>query len=180
MSRLKAAILGLITVGLILILVWLIIDKMPSFSSDFLVNQTRNVVIVPSPQPEMGLVTKVIDGDTIELSDGRKIRYIGIDAPELHHPQKGKECFGEEAHRRNQELVLQKWVKLEKDQSETDRYDRLLRYVKVENTHINEVLVSEGYAVAKAYPPDTMFQELFTKAQSEAQLNNLGVWETCL
>ena len=59
---------------------------------------------------EAFLVTKVIDGDTIALENGEKVRYLGIDTPELHHPKKEVECFAYQAHEKNKELVLGKKV----------------------------------------------------------------------
>ncbi len=125
------------------------------------------------------LVIRVIDGDTIELESGQKVRYIGIDTPETKHPTKGQECFGQQASDYNQELVLNKNVRLEKDVSETDRYGRLLRYVWVDDILINEKLVAEGYAVASSYPPDVKRQEQFTQAEQEARENDRGLWGEC-
>ena len=82
------------------------------------------------------LVTKVIDGDTIVLEDGQKVRYIGIDAPE-----KNNDCYSLTAWKRNEELVWQKKVVLEKDRSETDCYGCLLCYVYLGEKMINEILV---------------------------------------
>src|SRR3990172_7201954 len=79
-------------------------------------------------------VTRVIDGDTIELGDGRRVRYIGIDTPETVDPRKPVECFGKEAAAKNRELVDGKMVEMEKDASETDKYGRLLRYIYVPST----------------------------------------------
>jgi micrococcal nuclease len=128
---------------------------------------------------EEALVAKVVDGDTIELSDGRKVRYIGMNTPETHHPTKGKECFGEAASARNTELVLGKTVQLEKDVSETDRYGRLLRYVWLGETLINQELVAEGYAFASSYPPDIGRQDSLKKAEAEARIDNRGLWASC-
>ena len=97
---------------------------------------------IPTPQPKQNepsvstgfnpvtvLVTRVIDGDTIQVETSETVRYIGIDTPEIVHPDKPVECFGQQAANKNKELVLGKSVTLEKDVSETDRYGRLLRVV---------------------------------------------------
>lgn len=119
------------------------------------------------------LVTKVIDGDTIELEGGQKVRYIGIDTPEL----KGDECYAKQARDKNKELVEGKRVKLQKDISETDKYGRFLRFVYNENgDFINNILVQEGYATVATYPPDVSYQELFQKSQQEAISQNRGLW----
>ena len=81
---------------------------------------------------ESALVTRVIDGDTVEVSlngESQTVRYIGIDTPETKHPSKPIECFGPEASQFNEELVSGKQVLLEEDVTDKDRYGRLLRYV---------------------------------------------------
>ncbi len=121
-------------------------------------------------------VSRVIDGDTIVLNDGRKVRYIGIDTPETVHPTKNVQCFGKQASNKNRELVLGKTVELEKDISETDRYGRLLRYVYLDGVMINHKLVAEGYATTVTYPPDVKYKEEFSKAQAQARQARLGLW----
>lgn len=125
------------------------------------------------------LVTKVVDGDTIEIEGGKTIRYIGIDTPETVDPRKPVQCFGLEASNKNKELVLNKRVRLEKDVSETDKYGRLLRYVYVGDTFVNDYLVRQGYAYASSYPPDVKYQNQFTQAQAEARNANRGLWGSC-
>lgn len=128
---------------------------------------------------ELVLVTKVIDGDTIQIETGKKVRYIGIDTPELHHPQKGQECFAMQAFEENKKWVEGKRVRLEKDVSETDRYGRLLRYVWVDDVFINETLVKQGYAYASSYPPDIKMQNIIKIAQTQAQQDKVGLWSEC-
>lgn len=132
-------------------------------------------------------VKKVIDGDTILLENNQKVRYIGIDTPELHDPRKKIECFAKEAYLENKKLVEGKIVRLEKDVSETDKYNRLLRYVYLlekdssqSALFINEYLVKEGFAYAVSYPPDIKYTQIFLKAQKYAQENNKGLWKKCL
>lgn len=122
---------------------------------------------------QSGVVVDVIDGDTIEVQiagTNYRVRYIGIDTPEANPP------FREWAKAKNAELVSGKTVLLVKDVSETDRFDRLLRYVIVDNVFVNQVLVSTGYAVAKDYPPDTACSIELDSAQKHAEGNSLGVW----
>ena len=128
------------------------------------------------------LVKRVVDGDTIELENGEKLRYIGINAPESVKPGSSIECFGKEASARNKELVEGKAVRLEKDVSERDRYGRLLRYVYLEDgTFVNEELVREGYAVASTFPPDVAREGIFRLAEKDARENIRGLWaeNTC-
>ncbi len=127
------------------------------------------------------LVTRVIDGDTIELESGEKVRYIGIDTPELHARNgSGAECYAGEAAERNVQLVFQKYVRLEKDTTNTDKYGRQLRYVYVDDTFINKQLVLEGFARAKKYPPDTRESQLLEQAMQSANENSLGLWGNCV
>lgn len=122
------------------------------------------------------LVTKVIDGDTVVIEGGEVVRYIGIDTPEI---SQGNECFAKEASDKNKELVLGKMVRLEKDVSERDRYGRLLRYVWIGETFVNDYLVRQGYATAVSYPPDIKYQELFRQAEKETREGSKGLWSLC-
>ena len=136
------------------------------------------------PQPaldtlEVATVAAVIDGDTIRLIDQRKLRYIGIDTPETSHPEKGIECFGIEAHQFNEQLVVGQTVYLQKDKSETDRYGRLLRYVWLNGKLVNEILVIQGYARAKKYPPDVFWNHQLKQAETKAQTDGKGMWAAC-
>lgn len=123
---------------------------------------------------EVALVTRVLDGDTIEVQIEDKIylvRYIGIDSPEAGQP------LGQEASEFNRQFVEGKKVILEKDVSDNDRYDRLLRYVYLpDGTFINAALVGAGFARAVAYPPDTRFQDYLNRVEEEAKGKQLGMW----
>jgi micrococcal nuclease len=141
----------------------------------------------PTPYVRPGLtparVTRVVDGDTIRVEiDGRefRLRYIGIDTPETVDPRRPVQCFGQEASERNRQLVEGKTVGLERDVSETDDFDRLLRYVWVEDTFVNAALVEEGYALASTYPPDVRYADLFVSLQTQARATSRGLWgEVC-
>ena len=122
------------------------------------------------------LVTKTVDGDTVVLETGEVVRYIGIDAPET---SKGEECFATQSTNKNKEIVEGKLVRLEKDVSEIDKYQRLLRYVWVSDLMVNDYLIREGYAKASSYPPDIKYQDRFSKAEREAKKNNRGLWDIC-
>ncbi len=136
----------------------------------------------PSPTPKMQItVTKVIDGDTIEVNIAGityKVRYIGIDTPELDDTRAEYCALAQEATRYNRQLVAGKTVRLEKDVSETDRYGRLLRYVYVDDIFVNAELVRQGLAWAKTYEPDTKYQDTLEKAEAEAKQNKIGLWDT--
>jgi len=118
----------------------------------------------------------VIDGDTIVLDTGEKVRYTGVDTPETVDPRKPVQCFGKEASDKNKELVAGKEVKLVKDISDKDKYGRLLRYVYVGDKFINDSLVKDGFAHSSSYPPDIKYQEQFRKSEEEAKNNKIGLW----
>jgi micrococcal nuclease len=128
---------------------------------------------VPGTATVTATVSRVIDGDTITIDAGQRVRYIGIDTPEVY-PQ--PEAFGMEAWQANRELVEGKNVRLERDVSETDRYGRLLRYVYVGDLLVNAELVRLGLAEARAYPPDTKYQELLEQMEEEAREAGRGMW----
>lgn len=119
---------------------------------------------------EIAKVERVIDGDTIVIAGGERVRYIGIDAPEAGEP------FHDEAKEFNERLVAGKLVKLEKDISDRDSYGRLLRYVYVDGIFVNGELVKNGYALAKKYPPDTKYQAYLERMESEAKQSRRGLW----
>ncbi len=123
--------------------------------------------------PDTALVIQVIDGDTIVIEGGYRVRYIGIDTPEIH-PQ--REAYGMKALQANRELVEGKIVRLEQDVSQTDRYGRLLRYVYVDGIFVNAELVRLGLAEAKAYPPDIKHQEDLEELEAEARQAGRGIW----
>jgi len=128
---------------------------------------------------QYGVVSRVVDGDTIVLEDGRKVRYIGIDTPESVHPTTPVECYALEAKLANEELVLNKRVRLEKDVTDTDRYHRLLRYVYIDDISVNEYLVENGFARALFYKPDTKYEEDIFALQVDAQKQLRGLWGAC-
>lgn len=124
-------------------------------------------------------VVRVVDGDTIEIEGGEKVRYIGIDTPETVDPRKPVQCFGVEASKKNKELVEGKMVRLEKDITDRDKYNRLLRYIWLDDVLVNLELVKQGFAYSYSYPPDIKYQDLFVKAQQEARDSKQGLWNAC-
>ena len=125
-------------------------------------------------------VTRVIDGDTIEVDIGGtiyRIRYIGMDTPELDDERPEFCALAQEATRLNRQLVEGETVRLEQDISETDKYGRLLRYVYVDDTFVNAELVRRGLAWAEAYEPDTKYQDILEEAEAEARQDKIGIWQ---
>jgi micrococcal nuclease len=146
---------------------------------------------LPGPDPdvssegsdlETAVVTRVVDGDTIDVEVGGEIirrRYIGIDTPETVDPGSPVECFGPQASQRNQDLVAGRTVELERDVEETDVYGRQLRYVYVGGQMVNEELVADGYATVTTFPPNVKYVERFTAAQAAAREAGRGLWGFC-
>ncbi len=122
------------------------------------------------------LVKHVPDGDGLELADGRRVRYIGIDAPEVSGDQGRPQPFAEEARELNRRLVLGKQVRLERDTSDTDRYGRLLRYVYVGDLFVNAELVRAGLAVALELWPDVQRADELARLEQEAIRKRRGMW----
>jgi micrococcal nuclease len=139
------------------------------------------IVSSPSPVPTSNSqityakVTRVIDGDTIVIDTGQHVRYIGMNTPELE----SSECYATEASEINKNLVLGKTVKLEKDVSETDKYGRLLRFVYVDDTFVDDYLVKDGAAKIMTVPPDVEYKDEFFQSQNYAKENKLGLWGKC-
>lgn len=144
----------------------------PPFSA-FFADQTA----ISEPEKAAVRVKRAIDGDTLELADGDRVRYIGVDAPESVDPRRHAECFGKEASAFNRDLVEGKMVRLAKDISDRDRYGRLLRFVYLQDgTLANELLVREGYASVATYPPDVSKEDIFRAAERMARGEKKGLW----
>jgi micrococcal nuclease len=133
-------------------------------------------------------VVHVSDGDTIVVRIGgrtERVRYIGIDAPEVAHPEDGTpaECWGDEAAEANAALVGGRQVALEADVNDRDRFGRLLRHVWVAAGDgwqlVGKALVSSGAVEARSYPPDIARDEEFDAAERIARSTSVGLWGTC-
>lgn len=137
-------------------------------------------------------VTRVIDGDTIVLSDGRKVRLIGVDTPEVYYSEKlvndskrsGQDIktiqgLGRRASEFTKKLCLGKKVRLEYDVDRKDRYKRTLAYVYLEDgTFLNGKIIQEGFAQVMTVVPNVKHADLFLKLQKEARDSNKGLWKT--
>jgi micrococcal nuclease len=126
-----------------------------------------------------GTVVRVVDGDTVHVRLGdrvEKVRYIGVNTPEVHHPRKGEEPGGREAAAVNRALVEGRRVRLELDVQPRDRYGRLLAYVWIGDLMVNAELVRRGYAQVMTVPPNVRHQQLFIALQRDARTANRGLW----
>ena len=131
-------------------------------------------------EKRLHLVSEVVDGDTLIIENGIRIRLLGIDAPE------SVECFGGESKQRLSALVLGQEILLEKDQTASDNYDRLLRYVvlrnenpEIDDVHINNELVRGGYAKSAYVKPNRRYLSQFQASEREAQEEESGMWGAC-
>jgi len=141
-----------------------------NFPAQFDLNRHNNYV-----------VSRVIDGDTIELSNGESVRYIGIDTPEIRK-RKGSAWvydpmpYAEEAKAFNKSFVEGRSVRLEFDAQKKDKYRRLLAYAYLGDKMVNLEMVREGYAMIYTYPPNVKYAQRFLEAQKEARVNKRGLW----
>lgn len=136
------------------------------------------------------LVARVIDGDTLQLEDGERVRLIGIDTPEMHDSQKlerdsrrtkqSKDVIqelGRRSYEFTKKLVEGKRVGLDFDVEPRDKYKRLLAYVYLQDgTFVNAEIVKQGYASLLTFPPNVKHADLFAKLYREARENKQGLW----
>jgi micrococcal nuclease len=128
--------------------------------------------------PSEAMVDRVIDGDTIVLTSGVKIRYLLMNAPEITNGH--NDCYGHNAAQFNSDLVLGKTVQLAYDVQCEDMYGRTLAYVSVDGTEVNSLMVERGYACVLHIPPDGDARaDEFEQLQAEARAANRGLWGAC-
>ena len=123
-------------------------------------------------------VTRVIDGDTVELKNGERLRYNDIDTPETVHPSKPVECYGPQASAKNKELVEGE-ILVELGNPEKDRYGRLLGYVYIDDLFVNAELVRGGYAEVNSGNPGSKLSNLLD-IEKNAKKSMNGLWGACL
>lgn len=162
---------------------WLALAVAASAALPVLAQAVQDAAPTPPADGELAVVVDVIDGDTIRVDrfggGSERVRYIGIDTPESVTPDRPVEPWGPEASAANERLVADRLVLLERDVSETDRYDRLLRYVWVETSDgwvmANAELVARGLAEVRSYPPDTRHDAWLRQVQEEARAAGRGL-----
>ncbi len=131
-----------------------------------------------------GRVVKVVDGDTIGVLVGgrhEKVRYIGVDTPETHHPTKPVQCFGVKASAFNARLVGGERVRLVRDVEARDRFGRLLAYVyrARDGLFVNAELARLGYARPLTIAPDVRYAARFAALARAARSGRRGLWAAC-
>ncbi|MGB5159424.1 thermonuclease family protein [Desulfobacterium sp. N47] len=120
----------------------------------------------------------VDDGDTIVLKDGRKIRYAGINAPEVDHKEIKAEPYAYKSKELNKEMVYLKKVRLEFDAEKNDRYGRALAYVFLpDGTFVNNEIINKGFAYCLPSPPNLKYEQLLLKSQQNAMSFKKGIWQ---
>ena len=120
----------------------------------------------------------VDDGDTIVLIDGRRVRYIGIDAPEMERHDRPAQPYAHAARKFNAHLVLSKNVRLEFDREKTDRYGRLLAYLFDETgSFVNRTLLAQGLAWVLYRYPNDRYHAMLLKTQQDAMAARKGIWQ---
>lgn len=129
--------------------------------------------------PSQAIAERVIDGDTIVLDSGEKVRYLLINAPETTNGH--NDCFGQNASTFNSDLVLGKAVDLVYDSQCTDVYGRLLAYVTVGGQDVNALEVQRGYACVLYIPPDGKARHVeFQQYEADAKAAGKGLWSACV
>lgn len=130
-----------------------------------------------------GTVVAVSDGDTIrvKLDNGQelKVRLLGIDTPETHHPTKPVGCYGPEASNFTKKMLSEKEVDLEYDVERYDKYGRTLAYVYLNGERYNDILVKNGYAKSLTILPNKKYSFKLLQLELEAEKNKVGLWGVC-
>ena len=125
---------------------------------------------------------RVVDGDTLRLSDGTRVRLIGIDTPEVAHPDFGNECFGPEAQAYAERLLRPgDKLRLVFDVERYDRYGRVLAYVyrAADDLFVNARIIKKGYAYVLTIPPDVAHAAQFRRLAQDARRHHRGLWAVC-
>ena len=145
---------------------------------------------VPAPASERGFVARAIDGDTLKLSDGRRVRLIGVDTPELHYSEKllrdsrrtqkdikAIQALGREAADFTKQLCERKPVRIQTDVARHDKYGRLLAYIYLDDgTFVNAKILEEGYGQVMTIPPNVKYADYFLKLERAARKERKGLW----
>lgn len=141
-------------------------------------------------QSEFYVVSRVVDGDTLKLSNGERVRLIGVDTPEVHPSDKltrdakrsgmdlaGIQALGKRASDYTKSLVAGKRVRLEYDVTRRDRHGRLLAYVYLDDgTFVNAKIIEDGYGQIMTVQPNVRHVDLFLKLERDARERGRGLW----
>ena len=149
-----------------------------TFHFSQVINSSQKTVMGMSTQDKNNIQTtviRVIDGDTFITKEQQKVRYIGINAPEINEP------YGMEATQYNKTLIEGKNVHIVLDNMQKDRFGRILGYVYIGDTLINKQIIAKGWAIAENISPNTLHAQEFQQAEKEAHKTCQGIWaDTCM
>lgn len=135
------------------------------------------VDVAAQPESADVLVVRVVDGDTLLIDGGERVRLLGIDTPETRHPKLPPEPFGREATEFTTQAIEGKIVHLEFDIERYDDYGRILAFVFLDGVMLNEQLVAAGLATAEPqYHYRGDYKKRLVAAEQSAQFNRLGIW----
>lgn len=163
---------------------WLVLLMLVAIGVYFVLILTDRSGSLKSSQPGLYSVVKFDDGDTISVDMNgttETVRFIGVDTPETHYPDRPIECYGPEASAYTKRLIGSQKVRLQADPLNTnrDRYGRLLRYVYLpDNTLVEQELITEGYGFAYTYFPFEKSAE-FSAYEQQAKIAKKGLWTAC-
>jgi len=125
---------------------------------------------------EIYKVKRVIDGDTLLLINGERVRLIGVDTPETKHPQKPVQYFGREAYLFTKQMIDGKEARFEFERQKRDRYGRLVAYAYLlDGTFLNAEIIKQGYGFAYTKFPFKYMEE-FRRYEREAREKRKGLW----
>jgi micrococcal nuclease len=160
-------------------------EKSPTEATDIIPDFRQAPSEEASPNPIVAYsakVTRVIDGDTIEVSlNGipEKVRLIGIDTPESVHPDASRNVpYGKIASDYTKTQLLSQYVDIELDVEKRDQYGRLLAYIYKDGIMFNKLLIEEGHASVSTYPPNVKYVDDFITAQKNAREEGKGIWSS--
>lgn len=167
--------------SLVVIILFLLLLGLRQFAS---LPQQSTALPLPGPdntfsQPEQAIVRvkRVVDGDTLLLESGERVRLLGVDTPETKKPNTPVQLFGPEASAFTTQMVEGKEVRLVFDRERFDKYHRLLAFVYVGDVCLNEELIRNGLSAAQLqYPFRSDMKRLFTAAEAQARANRVGLW----
>lgn len=163
---------------------WVVFISLIAIGAYFVFKLAGSESLVQSNQPGLYRVMKFDDGDTISVDMNgttETVRFIGVDTPETHHPDRPIECYGPEASVYTKKLIGNQKVRLQADSLDTnrDRYGRLLRYVYLpDGTLVEQKLITEGYGFAYTYFPFEKSAE-FSAYEQQAKTAKKGLWTAC-
>lgn len=136
-----------------------------------------HLFIAPVLADVAATVVWIFDGDTIKLSNGAKVRYAGVDTPEVAHDGQPAQPLADKAYILNRRLTLDRQVRIQVDKEKYDQYGRLLAYVfLLDGTFVNGALVENGLAMVYTTPPNVRYDQDLLTLQRRAMRDKVGLW----